>query len=164
MFTSRPFERDWSDIAQCCPQTVQYIPYCAIKIKPFFIHSVYCTTFHYDPQTVNIIVQFEILHNKYWPSRGCFILSVMGLYRVSIFTGNYWLSLPAAAWKRMCVNISVDMAYTISEPTLSDKRYWTKQCHIFTVTVPPTTKPLFYALVVFLKKLDVNPKGVHKKW
>jgi hypothetical protein len=46
-----------SDIAQCCPQTVQYFPYCAINIKPFLIHSIYCTIFQYDPQTVNIIVQ-----------------------------------------------------------------------------------------------------------
>jgi len=43
---------------------MQYFPYCAIKIKPFLIHSIYCATFQYDPQTVSIIVQYEILHNN----------------------------------------------------------------------------------------------------
>ena len=49
------------------------------------------------------------------------ILSVLGLYRVSIFSGHCWLSLPAATGKRMWVNISVDMACMISDPKLSDK-------------------------------------------
>jgi hypothetical protein len=68
MFTARPFERDWSDIAQCCPQTMQYFPYCAIKIKLFLIHSIYCTTFQYGPQTVNIAIRN--IAQWYWPSRG----------------------------------------------------------------------------------------------
>jgi hypothetical protein len=42
----------------------KYHPYCAINIKPFLIRSVYCTTFQYDPQTVNIIEQYDILHNN----------------------------------------------------------------------------------------------------
>jgi hypothetical protein len=63
MFTARPFERDWSDIAQCCPQTTQYFPYCAIKIKPFLIHSIYCTTFQYDPDG-QYYCAIWILHNN----------------------------------------------------------------------------------------------------
>jgi hypothetical protein len=43
---------------------MQYFPYCAINIKPFLIHSIYCTTFQYDPQSVNVIVQYEISHNN----------------------------------------------------------------------------------------------------
>jgi hypothetical protein len=36
MFISRRFDKDWSDIAPCCPQTTQYVPYCAVNIKQFF--------------------------------------------------------------------------------------------------------------------------------
>jgi hypothetical protein len=34
------------------------------KYRTLLIHSIYCTTFQYDPQTVNIIVQYFILHNN----------------------------------------------------------------------------------------------------
>jgi hypothetical protein len=64
----------------------------------------------------------------------------------------------------MWVNISVDMAYMINEPTPSYKRYWTKQCHKFTVTVPLQQSPFLSSVFVPEKKMDVNPKkGAHNK-
>jgi len=47
----------------------------------------------------------------------------------------------------MWVNISVDTAYIISQPTILG----TTMSQIYS-DIPPATKPLFYALVVFLKR------------
>jgi len=34
------------------------------KNQTIFDSSIYCKTFQYDPWTVNIIVQYETLHNN----------------------------------------------------------------------------------------------------
>ena len=145
--------------------TVQYneLPACAAFATVRFLLTkvpcnvtLKCTIFY--KLIKNFIITFCIHYTV--------ILSVMGLYCVSVFSCLKYLSVPAAAWKWMWVYISVVMVYMISQPKLSDKRYCTKQCHKIYSNSPPYNRPLFYALVVFLekKKLDVNPKGIHKKW
>ena len=34
-----------------------------INIKTVLAHKIYCTIFQYDPEAVNIILQYSILHN-----------------------------------------------------------------------------------------------------
>jgi hypothetical protein len=86
MFTARQTDSNWMNIAQYCPQTIQYAAQYIVSIKLHSTDTIHCTNLQYYKQRVNNIVQWLTLHN------------ITNRLRVLLLSKILGLSYPTRAW------------------------------------------------------------------